>query len=115
MIISLASRIIRVDCSTDAAPAREQYYHSSRPVFLLLSIVPLSLVVLSIVSTLGDSVPNRPDLIKLNAMRLTTFIGMLYLAWSRKALVHWVGIGALFLVTLSLSARLTVRAIGGDI
>ena len=115
MIISLASRVIRVDTSIDAPPPKEQYFHSARPVFLLLSLVPATLVLLSFASALGDSVLDRPDIVQLTTVRLLICIGMLYLAWSRRALVHWVGIGTLFLITVQLSARLTVRAIEGGL
>ena len=115
MIISLASRVIRVDTSIDAPSPKDQYFHGARPVFLLLSLVPAVLVALSFASALGDSVRDRPDLVQLTAVRMLISIGMLYLAWSQRAIVHWIGIGALFLLTVQLSARLTVRAIEGGL
>jgi hypothetical protein len=115
MIISLASRVVRVDTAIDAPSPKEQYFHSARPVYLLLALVPAVLVALSFASALGDSVRDRPDLVQLTAVRMLTSIGVLYLAWSQRAIVHWIGIGALFLLTVQVSARLTVRAIEGGL
>lgn len=113
LAISLASRVVRLDTSVGARPAREQYLQNSRPVFLLISTVPAMLIILSLFSTLRDSVPNAPNLAGLTALRVTVFIGILYVSWSRNEKVHWAGIIALFVVVMSISARLTVRAIEG--
>ena len=52
LTISLASRIIRVDTSTDASPAKDQYFRISRPVFLLLALIPAMIMLLPFTTNL---------------------------------------------------------------
>jgi hypothetical protein len=113
LIISLASRLIRVDTSVEALSTRDQYFQISRPVFLLLSSIPALFLLLSLTTTLDQSVSNSPDLIQLAIFRTAICAGLLYVAWSKKVSVHWVGVGAMFLTVLFLSMTLTVRAIDG--
>jgi hypothetical protein len=113
LIISLASRLIRVDTSVDALTTRDQYFQISRPVFLLLSSIPALILLMSLTTTLDQSVSNRPDLIQITVFRAALCAGLLYAAWSKKVNVHWVGVGAMFLTVVLLSMRLTVRAIDG--
>lgn len=113
LVISLASRVVRLDTAEGAPSPRNQYLQNSGPVFLLLSVVPVALILLSLTSTVRESVPNPPDLVSLTLLRLTVFGGMLFLAWSKSEKVHWVGLVVLFLVVMTISARLTVRTIEG--
>jgi hypothetical protein len=113
LVISLASRLVRVDTSIEALSTRDQYFQIARPVFILLALIPALILLLSFTTTLSLSVPDRPDLIKLTILRAALCAGCLYIAWSRKVSVHWIGVSAMFLITLMLSMRLTVRAIDG--
>lgn len=116
LVISLASRIIRVDTSTGAPSTRDQYFLVARPIFLLLSSIPILIMLLSFTSKVSEVVPNRPEgmeLLQIMAYRILLFGGLLYVAWSRKVTVHWVGVSAMFLTILLLSMRLTVRSIEG--
>ena len=74
------------------------------------------IVLLSQVPSLQEQVPNRPEgreLIVLNFYRISISVGLLYVAWSKRAFVHWIALGALFLTVVLLSIRLTIREIGG--
>jgi hypothetical protein len=113
LIISLASRVVRVDTTPAAPSAREQYFQNARAVFMLMALLPLVLVLLSFATPIGGGLPNSPGLLPVTVVRLSVCAGMLYLAWSRNAIVHWIGIGTIFLVTLLLSSNLTIRAIEG--
>lgn len=113
LIVSLASRVIRVDTSIDAPSARDQYFQNSGPVFLILALIPAILVLLSLVTNLGDSARDRPDLVQLTFLRASLCVGLLYVAWTKRASVHWLGVGGMFIATLWLSTKLTIRAIDG--
>ena len=116
IIISLASRIVRVDTSIEAPSARDQYFLVARPVFILLSCIPVLIMLLSFTTAIREYVPNRPEameLVLLTIYRISISVGLLYVAWSKKASVHWIGIGALFLTILLLGIRLTIREIDG--
>lgn len=116
LLISLASRIIRVDTSVGSLPARDQYFLVAPPIFIIMASVPLMIVLLSQLSFLQEQVPNRPEgreLILLTIYRISISVGLLYVAWSKRAFVHWIALGAVFLTVVLLSIRLTIREIGG--
>ena len=116
LIISLASRIIRVDTSVGSLPPREQYFLVAPPVFILMSCVPLMIVLLSLLPILREQVADRAEgreLVLLTIYRCSLSVGLLYVAWSKKVSVHWIGIGVMFLTVVLLSIRLTIREIGG--
>jgi len=116
LIISLASRIIRVDTSVGSLPPRDQYFLVAPPVFILMSCVPLVILLLSHLPSLREQVPDRPEgreLVLLTIYRGSISVGLLYVAWSKRVSVHWIGVGAMFLTVVLLSIRLTIREIGG--
>ena len=113
LIISLVSRVARVDTSIAASSPREQYFQNARPVFLLLSVIPAMIALLALTTSLGEGVPDRPNIIYLTTFRVALCIGLFYVAWSKNVIVHWVGVCTFLLVVLMLGARLTVREIGG--
>jgi hypothetical protein len=116
LLISLASRIIRVDTSIGAPAAKDQYFQVARPVFLILSCFPILILLAGFATSLREVMPSPPEgmeRLQLTIFRVLLFVGLLYVAWTRKVSVHWVGIGAIFLTGLLLSIRLTVRSIGG--
>jgi hypothetical protein len=116
LLISLASRIIRVDTSIGAPAAKDQYFQIARPVFLILSCMPILVMLVGFTTNLREIMPDRPEgmeLLQFIILRVLLFVGLLYVAWTRKVSVHWVGVSATFLTILFLSIRLTVRSIGG--
>ena len=116
LLISLASRIIRVDTSVGSLPPRDQYFLVAPAVFMLMSCVPLMIVLFSQMPSLREQVADRPEgreLVLLTIYRVTISVGLLYVAWSKKVSVHWIGIGVMFITVVLLSIRLTVREIGG--
>jgi uncharacterized membrane protein len=116
LLISLASRIIRVDTSVGSLPPRDQYFLVAPAVFMLMSCVPLMIVLLSQMPSLREQVAERPEgreLVLLTIYRVTISVGLLYVAWSKKVSVHWIGIGVMFITVVLLSIRLTVREIVG--
>ena len=116
LIISLASRIIRVDTSVGSLPPRDQYFLVAPAIFILLSCVPLVIVLFSHWSSLTEQLADRPEgreLVLLTIYRVSISVGLLYVAWSKKASVHWIGMCVIFLTVVLLSIRLTVREIGG--
>ena len=116
LIISLASRIIRVDTYLGCLPARDQYFLVAPPVFILLACIPLTILLLSLWPSLREQLPDRPEgmaLVLLNIYRGSLAVGLLYVAWSKRVSVHWIAIGAMFLSVVLLSIRLTIREIGG--
>jgi len=113
LITSLASRVVRVDTSIEALSPREQYFQNARPVFLLLSVIPAMIALLALTTSLGEGVPDRPNIIYLTTLRVALCISLLYVAWSKNVIVHWVGVCTFLLVVLMMGARLTVREIGG--
>jgi uncharacterized membrane protein len=116
LLISLASRIIRVDTSVGSLPPRDQYFLVAPPVFILLSCVPLVILLLSQWTSLREQLPDRPEgreLVLLSIYRGSLLVGLLYVAWSKRVSVHWIGLGAMFLTVVLLGIRLTVREIGG--
>jgi hypothetical protein len=67
-------------------------------------------------SSLGEQLADRPkgrELILLNIYRISISVGLLYVAWSKRAIVHWIALGAVFFTVVLLSIRLTIREIGG--
>ena len=113
LILSLAAHIVRIDTSPDASAPREQYFRASGPIFLLLALIPLTLIAMSFVPQLRASSPNPPNLPAITGFRATLSIGLASLAWSKSERAHWVGAGLLLLTVLVLSARITVRMIQG--
>lgn len=116
LLISLASRIIRVDTSIGAPAAKDQYFQVARPVFLILSCIPILIMFLGFATDLREVMPNPPEgmqLLQLTIFRVFLFVGMLYVAWSKKVSVHWIGACVIFLTAILLSMRLTVRSIDG--
>ena len=116
LLISLASRIIRVDTAIGAPTAKDQYFLVARPVFLIISCVPILVMLLSLTSNLREFIPNRFEgmqLLQLTIFRGALFLGLLYVAWSKKVSVHWIGVSVMFLTVVLLSMRLTVRSTHG--
>ena len=116
LIIALASRIIRVDTSVGSLPPRDQYFLVAPAIFILMSCVPLVLVLFSQWSSLQEQLADRPqgrELVLLTIYRVSISVGLLYVAWSKKVSVHWIGVCVIFLTVALLSVRLTVREIGG--
>jgi hypothetical protein len=116
LTISLVSRIIRVDTSAEAPPAKDQYFRISRPVFLLLALIPAMIMLLSFTTNLGENVPDRlepVEFMQLTVIRVAMCLLLLYAALSKKAGAHWAGVIVMILVVLLLSMRLTIRSIHG--
>jgi len=116
LIIALASRIIRVETSVGSLPARDQYFLVAPAIFILMSCVPLVILLFSHWSSLQEQLADRPEgreLVLLTIYRASIFVGLLYVAFSKKVSVHWVGVCVVFLTVILLSIRLTVREIGG--
>ena len=116
LVISLASRIIRVDTSVGSLPPRDQYFLVAPPIFILMASVPLMIVLLSQLPSLREQVPNRledRELVLLTIYRVSISVGLLYVARSKKVSVHWIALGTLFLTVVLLSIRLTIREIDG--
>lgn len=116
LIVSLASRIIRVDTSVGSLPPQDQYFLAAKPIFILLACVPLMILLFSQLPSLREQVADRPEgreLILLTIYRASIAVGLLYVAWSKKVSVHWIGMCVMFLTVVLLSIRLTVREIGG--
>jgi hypothetical protein len=116
LTISLASRIIRVDTSAEAPSAKDQYFRISRPVFLLLALIPAMIMLLSFTTNLGENVPDRlepVEFMQLTVIRVAMCLLLLYAALSKKAGAHWAGVIVMILVVLLLSMRLTIRSIDG--
>jgi uncharacterized membrane protein len=116
LIISLASRIIRVDTSVGSLPPRDQYFLVAPAIFIILSCVPLVIVLFSQWSSLEEQLVDRPEgreFVLLTIYRVSISVGLLYVAWSKKVSVHWIGVCVFFLTVVLLSIRLTVREIGG--
>jgi hypothetical protein len=116
LTISLVSRIIRVDTSAEAPPAKDQYFRISRPVFLLLALIPAMIMLLSFTTNLGENVPDRlepVEFMQLTVIRVAMCLLLLYAALSKKASAHWAGVIVMILVVLLLSMRLTIRSIHG--
>ncbi|MGW8180060.1 MAG: hypothetical protein ACWGQW_15060, partial [bacterium] len=106
----------RIDTSVGSLPPRDQYFLVAPPVFILISFVPLVIVLLSLLPSLHEQVADRPEgreLVLLTIYRCSVAIGLLYVAWSKRVSVHWIGIGLMFLSVVFLSIRLTIREIGG--
>ena len=116
LLLSLASGIIRVDTAIGAPTAKDQYFQVARPIFLILSCIPILIIVGSFTTTARELSPNRPEgmqLLQLTIFRVLLSVGMLYVAWSKKVSVHWIGVSVLFLIIILLNMRLTVRSIDG--
>src|SRR5210317_567109 len=116
LIISLASRIIRVDTSVGSLPPRDQYFLVAPPAFMLLSCIPLTILLLSQWPSLRGQLPDRPEggeLVLLNIYRGSLSVGLLCVAWSKRASVHWIALGAMFITVVLLGIRLTIREISG--
>lgn len=116
LIISLASRIIRVDTSVGSLSPKDQYFLVAPAVFILMSCVPIVIMLFSHWSSLREQLPDRPEgreLLVLNIYRVSIAVGLLYVASSKRVIIHWVGLGAIFLTVVLLSIRLTIREIGG--
>lgn len=111
MILALAAHTPRIDTSPDASASREQYFSASGPTFLLLALLPLTLIAFSLVPQLRTRVPNPPNLPAITGVRAALSIGLASLACFRSERAHWVGAGVFFLVIIVLSTRLTVRLI----
>jgi hypothetical protein len=116
LLISLASRIIRVDTSMEAPTAREQYFLVARPIFLILACLPIIIIVIAFTTNLNEMSPNAPQGMQfylLVVFRVLLCLGMFYVSWSRKVSVHWIGVSVMFLAIVLLNMRLTVRSIDG--
>jgi hypothetical protein len=116
LLLSLASGIIRVDPAIGAPTAKDQYFQVARPIFLILSCIPILIIVGSFTTYARELVPNRPEgmqFMLLTIYRVLLSVGMLYVAWSKKASVHWIGVSVMFLTVIMLNMRLTVRSIDG--
>jgi hypothetical protein len=112
LILALVGYIIRVDTAEGAPSPKAQYFRSCGPAFLILSLVPLSLILFSF-SSLRDSIADPPNRAAITSARLAIFAGIASLSWFRNERVHWVGVGLILVVVVVLSVRLTVRAITG--
>jgi hypothetical protein len=110
LVLSLVGYIIRVDTAEGAPPPKVQYFRNCGPAFLILSLIPLSVILFSF-SSLRDSIADPPNLAAITSARLAIFAGIASLSWFRSERVHWAGVGLLVLVVVGLSIRLTVRAI----
>ena len=116
LIVSLASRIIRVDTSVGSLPPRDQYFLVAPAIFILMACVPLVIMLFSYWSSLQEQLADRPEgreLVLLTIYRISISVGLLYIAGSKKVSVHWIGVCVVFFTVVFLSVRLTVREIGG--
>ncbi len=112
--VALAAHISKIDTSVDAPPTLEQYFQNSRPVYAILTLIPISLIALSIVSGGRTQIPDPPNFVVITIVRVALFSLAASLAWSQSAKYHaaaltglWIGV--LYIIT-SLAFRIVETA-----
>ena len=83
---------------------------------MFLSCIQLTFLLLSQWPSLRGQMPDRPEgreLVLLNIYRGSLSVGLLCVAWSKRASVHWIALGAMFITVVLLGIRLTIREISG--
>ncbi len=113
LILSLAAYIIRVDVSVDAPTPRTQYLQNSGPIFVLLALMPLTLIAFSFVPAIRESVSNPFNLVAITIFRVMLSAGIASLAWFKSERAHWTGIVVISLVVLGIAYRLAAGSIEG--
>lgn len=106
LAVALAAHTSRVDTSADALPAREQYFHNSRPVYLLLATLPGVIITISFVPGLRAQLPDPPNHLMITLARLFVLGTCITLAFSKSARFHSLALGVFWLAALLLATRL---------
>jgi hypothetical protein len=103
--VALAAYINRVDCSADAPPILDQYFHNSRPLYGMLTLFLLSLITLSLLTGVATHAMNSLDVIAVT-LQLSLLGVLVFLAWSKKLQHHLFAYSVLLIVLCGLSLRL---------
>ncbi len=89
---SLSAYAGRIDTSEGAASPIQQFLANSRPVFLLLSTLPLTMAVLPFITDLRSNLENPPNLAVVTLVRILLFCGMVTMAFSSSERSHRIAI-----------------------
>lgn len=112
LALALAAHVTRVDVSADAPSASVQYFENARPVYILLTVMPISLLISSVIPEVRDQVRNAPNFVAIILVRVALAALILSLAWSKNARFHGVAIGVLWLTAGAIMIRLAFRLSG---
>ncbi len=105
LALALAAHIARIDTSIDSPPVLEQYFENSRPVYLLLTVIPAFAIAIN-VTTEVNGLLNPPNELSLWLVRLTVLALIASLAWSKNPRYHAAALGTLWLAMIGMTGRL---------
>ena len=110
LAVALAAHVSRVDLAADAPAIRDQYFHSSRPVFALLVVFLVSVITMSRIPSIRGVIqdPSTQVGIGITIARLSVLGLLASLAWSRNERLHGVGLALLGLLAIGVMVRLIV-------
>ena len=104
LALALAAHIARIDTSIDSPPVLEQYFENSRPVYLLLTVMPAFAIAINVTSEVTTL--NPPNVLSLTLVRLTILALIASLAWSKNPRYHGAALGTLWLAMIGVTGRL---------
>ena len=106
LALALAANIARIDTSIDSPPVLEQYFQNSRPVYVLLTALPVSAIVLELTTEVREQAPNPPNLLAITLFRLTVIALIASLAWSKNLRYHAAALSTMWLAMIGVLVRL---------
>lgn len=109
LALSLAAHVARVDCAKGAPSPGEQYLQSHRPIYLLLTVMPLTAIGLSLVTEVRSQLDDPPDLVGVTLMRIGVVALLVALGLSDSRRFHTLALATAWLVLVGVVLRVVFR------